>query len=162
VSTIALVVPDLIKAVYTIKTVDKAQSMQNSSSSFSLLWRRALSFLYDSLLLISVFFLVTAISLSLNNGQAIEHFSYKIILFTIGYLFFDWFWRHGGQTLGMRAWNLQLATENGQEISRFHTLKRYVLGSVFFGFTLLFILFSARKEAIHDTLSGTTIIIKNK
>jgi len=136
--------------------------MKNSSSSFSLLWRRAIAFLYDSLLLISVYFLVTAISLPLNDGHAIEHFSFKIILFAIGYLFFDWFWRHGGQTLGMRAWRLQLETINGGEISRFQTLKRYVFGCLLFGFTLVFILFSPRKEALHDRISGTVISFKNK
>ena len=135
--------------------------MQNNSSSFSLLCRRALAFLYDCLLLVSVFFLVTAIALSMNDGQAIEHFSYKFILFAIGYLFFDWFWRHGGQTLGMRAWKLQLVTQNGGKITRFQTLNRYISGSLLFGITLIFILFSARKEALHDRISKSTITLKS-
>ena len=135
--------------------------MQNSSSSFSLLCRRSLAFLYDSLLLVSVFFLVTAIALSMNDGQAIEHFSYKFILFGIGYLFFDWFWRHGGQTLGMRAWKLQLKTQNGAKITRIQTLNRYVSGTFLFGFTFVFILFSQRKEALHDRISKSFITLKS-
>ncbi len=135
--------------------------MQNSSSSFSLLCRRSLAFLYDSLLLVSVFFLVTAIALSMNDGQAIEHFLYKLFLFGIGYLFFDWFWRHGGQTLGMRAWKLQLKTENGRKITRIQTLNRYISGFLLFGFTLVFILFSTRNEALHDRISKSYITLKS-
>jgi uncharacterized RDD family membrane protein YckC len=38
-------------------------------------------------------------------------------LFSIYYLFFGWFWTHGGQTLGMRAWHMRLVTSEGKLIS---------------------------------------------
>lgn len=127
-----------------------------------MIFRRSAAFLYDCLLLIALFFVITAAVLALNDGQAIQHFLYKVFLFVVGFLFFDWFWRHGGQTLGMRAWRIRLVAENDILITRKQTLIRYISGSFLFGITLLYMFTSARNEAIHDTFSKTIIVFYNK
>lgn len=136
--------------------------MQNSSSSLSMLFRRSAAFLYDCLLLIALFFVITAAVIALNDGQAIQHFLYKVFLFFVGFIFFDWFWRHGGQTLGMRAWRIRVEGKNTAVLTRKQSIKRYFWGVILFGITLLYLPISKRKEALHDTLSNTKIILYNK
>ena len=127
-----------------------------------MLFRRSAAFLYDCLLLIALFFVITAAVIAVNDGQAIQHFLYKVFLFTVGFLFFDWFWRHGGQTLGMRAWRIRVEGENTDSITQKQSLIRYMCGSLLFGITLLYMFTSTRKEALHDKLSRTKIVFYNK
>ena len=126
-----------------------------------MLFRRSAAFLYDCLLLIALFFVITAAVIAVNDGQAIQHFLYKVFLFAVGFLFFDWFWRHGGQTLGMRAWRIRVEGENTDSITQKQSLIRYICGSLLFGITLLYMFTSTRKEALHDKLSRTKIVFYN-
>lgn len=131
--------------------------MSNNSTPLSLLFRRSAAFLYDCLLLIALFFLITSIALAFNNGQAIQHFGFYIGLYLFAFFFFDWFWRHGGQTLGMRAWRLKVEDIEGGSITFNQSAKRYFSGTLLFGFTLLYIVISARSQALHDIVSKTII-----
>lgn len=133
--------------------------MQNSSSTIGLMLRRIAAFAYDCLLLIALFFIITAIAtIAINDGESIQHWSYKLFLLAISYGFFDWFWRHGGQTLGMRAWRIRLTTIDGNPIAWTHTLQRFLTGFLLFGITLLFMFSNTQQQAAHDRLSKTKII----
>ncbi len=74
------------------------------------LWRRLLAILYDTVLLCCLVFIawqpVPLIPESLH--PALERTIRLGYLLAICFLFFGWFWRHGGQTLGMRAWKIKL------------------------------------------------------
>lgn len=136
--------------------------MQNNSSSQHYFIRRCVAFLYDSLLLIAVFFIVTSIAIAFNEGQAIENHAFKVVLYGVGFLFFSWFWRNGGQTLGMQAWRIKVVSESGNKLTYKQCLQRYLIGTFLFGFTLISSLFNASGKAWHDTLSNSKIIFKNK
>ena len=132
--------------------------MQNSSSTTNLLFRRIAAFLYDCLLLIAIYFVITAAAIYLNNGQAIQHWSYKLFLVVVAFVFFDWFWRHGGQTLGMRAWRIRLEGINQESITFKQSLHRYFAGLFAFGITLIFMFGNSSQQALHDKLSKTKIV----
>lgn len=133
--------------------------MPNSSSTLNLLLRRIAAFLYDCLLLIAIFFVVTAAILPLNDGEAFRHWSYFIFLIVVAFVFFDGFWRHGGQTLGMRAWRLRLEGADQVNITFKQSLHRYLLGIFTFGFTLIFMFGNTTQQALHDKLSKTKIVM---
>ena len=84
------------------------------------------------------------------------------MLYAVGFLFFSWFWRHGGQTLGMQAWRIKVISETSQHITYKQCAIRYVIGTLLFGITLVLALFRPSKQGLHDTWSGTKIIFKNK
>jgi uncharacterized RDD family membrane protein YckC len=71
--------------------------------------RRLGAILYDSFLLVALLMLATALLLLLNGGQPIppHTFLYQAYLLVVAYLYFDYCWRHGGQTLGMKAWKIR-------------------------------------------------------
>lgn len=145
-------------AVYTALLFPSyIDNMRNFSSTSSILLRRSAAFLYDCLLLIAIYFVVTAVAITFNDGQAIEHFAYKFLLYAIAFLFFDWFWMHGGQTLGMRAWKIKLSATNDTNLSHKHCLFRYVFGSIFFVITLFYAYVDKHGRTLHDRLSNTKI-----
>ena len=136
--------------------------MQNISTTLSMMFRRSAAFLYDCLLLIALFFIITSIAIAFNHGNAIQNFAYYLFLFIVAFLFFDWFWRHGGQTLGMRAWRIKVESLDSQTITMKQSLTRYVTGFLLFGITLLYMPFSTQRTALHDTLSKTRIVMLYK
>lgn len=132
--------------------------MQNFSSALSLMFRRSAAFLYDCLLLIALFFIITAIAIGFNQGEAIQNAAWLLFLYAIGFFFFDWFWRHGGQTLGMRAWRIKVEGIQHETLTLGESLARYLTGTFLFVFTLLYIPLSKDGTALHDRLSKTRIV----
>lgn len=134
------------------------QANERLQSPLGALLRRVMAFIYDCLLLVAILFIVTAAALTFNDGQAIHHPLYSAFMALIAWLFFDWFWRHGGQTLGMRAWHLKLVDDTQAGLNRWRTLLRCITGTLLFGFTLLTVPFDRERRAIHDGLTRTRII----
>ncbi len=133
--------------------------MQTISSALPLLLRRIAAFLYDCLLLIALFFVITALAIAFNDGRAIQHPAFYLGLMLVAFAFFDGFWRHGGQTLGMRAWRLRVEGLHDEKVTLKQSAIRFISGTFLFGFTLIFALFSPTKMALHDNLSKTKIVM---
>jgi len=134
------------------------------------LWRRFGSIVYDTILLACVIFLAW------QPVPLLPEFVYPAIgrvirlgyLTAICFLFFGWFWCHGGQTLGMRAWRVKLITAQSSNLAgvtwriawiRFISslLSWAVIGV---GFT--WSLFHRNKATWHDILSGTKLIVVSR
>lgn len=77
--------------------------------------RRLAAILYDSLLLIALLFVATAIvTLPFGNPSGTMLLFFQFFIFEIiPLIFFTGFWARGGQTLGMRAWRLKLIRMDG-------------------------------------------------
>jgi uncharacterized RDD family membrane protein YckC len=75
--------------------------------------------------------------------------------------YFTWFLgQPGGATPGLRAADLQLRTWDGRAVGHLQAALRTILYLVTWAFPPLFVvpLFTDRKRALHDILSGTTLI----
>ena len=64
--------------------------------------KRLLTIFYDSLLLIAVLFLAMALLLLISGGYQFQAGNplMTAYLLVVSFVFFGWFWTHGGQTLG--------------------------------------------------------------
>lgn len=127
------------------------------------LYRRLAALLYDSLLLLGVWFIASAVVLVFTRGEALQGsspvFSLYIALITMG--FFGWFWRHGGQTLGMRAWRIRLISDSGSSISWSQVLLRCLAAApalALGGLGYWWLLWDKDKLAWHDRFSHTRIV----
>lgn len=145
-----------------LNNADMQTSDTPSMQPLSVVLRRSLAFLYDSLLLIAVFFVVTALLLVFTNGEHIQHPLFYVLLWLIAGVFFTAFWNRGGRTLGMTAWHLRLVNDgdDGTRVppSRAQLWKRFAAGSVLFGIGLLWAFVDARGRSASDRLSQTVII----
>jgi uncharacterized RDD family membrane protein YckC len=119
---------------------------------------------YDFLLLIALLFLATALLLPFNAGEAFtrEQFFYPIYLLIVSFVFYGWFWTHGGQTLGLRAWKAKILTTNQQPISWTQALVRFVTAFASCGLGLLWILVGKQRRGWHDHLSKTAVFFDTK
>jgi uncharacterized RDD family membrane protein YckC len=119
---------------------------------------------YDNLLLIALWMLGTLAILPLTGGEAIPPGNpyYLAYLFTIDYLFFCWFWTHGGQTLGMRAWRLRLESLDGSPVGLVRATRRWLLAIpswLCLGAGFFWILFDRRHLPWYETHSNTRVVI---
>ena len=123
--------------------------------------RRLAAMLYDTMLLVAVLFVATAVAVAINKGEAVTHPIYYLSLLLISYGFFGWFWTHGGQTLGMRTWRLKLEADSGQEIDWPMAGKRFIFAAISllpFGAGLFWQLFDPVGKAAHDRLSESRVV----
>lgn len=128
------------------------------------LWRRLLAILYDGLLLAAVLMVATAVLLPLTGGEAIPkrgNTLYQLYLLAVGTGFFALFWRHGGQTLGMRAWRLRLQGAHGPVSWREAWLRAgaALLSWLPLGLGFAWSLIDRERLAWHDRLSGTRLVV---
>lgn len=92
------------------------------------LFYRLVAMFYDSLLLLSVLLVATALALLLTKGTLHYHNPFfRTFLFLICFSFYAWFWLHGGQTLGMRAWRLRVQRPDGRPITIWQALLRFLV-----------------------------------
>jgi uncharacterized RDD family membrane protein YckC len=143
-------------------TVTTTSDADNPARPASLL-RRLAALCYDSLLLLAIWFIATAILLPFSSGEAIPANNplLSTYLLFISFFFYAWFWRHGGQTLGMRAWRLQLRNLRPGPVTWLQALLRFMVAipaALLSGLGYLWMLFDKQKLTWHDRYSETCIV----
>lgn len=126
------------------------------------LWRRLAALFYDGLLILGLWFLTTGLSLAINRGEAVESGNYALTgaLITVTFLFYGWFWTHGGQTLGMRAWKIKVRREDGDTMTWSNAAMRFIAASCSWGslgLGYLWVLIDPAQRTWHDMLSKTCV-----
>lgn len=125
--------------------------------------RRFAAIVYDSLLLFAVLFfasLVVIAPFDIRYGDPLYPL-YLLYVHGVGFLFFGWFWTHGGQTLGMKTWSIRIRPMNDGAVTWRQALIRYLaalLSWLLLGAGFLLSLFHPQRAALHDLLSGTRLI----
>ncbi|WP_051710634.1 RDD family protein [Andreprevotia chitinilytica] len=93
-------------------------------------WRRFFAWLYEMLLLVPVLLLASIPSLAVQsliqsaNGLPVNgvidtllarslNFVWELL---VGFIYFAWCWRRGGQTLAMKTWRMRLVSIEGNAI----------------------------------------------
>jgi len=71
---------------------------------------------YDTMVLAAILFAVTTITLALRGGSSIAsgNLAYQLFLVMCTWLYFAYSWRTGGQTLGMRAWQVHIRSRQAE------------------------------------------------
>ena len=131
------------------------------------LWRRLAAAVYDALLLAAVWMVIAMADLFLRGAAGLPYsvHVFRAELLLAGAAFFGWFWTHGGQTLGMRAWRLQLRRVDGGPLTWPTALARYAfawLAWLPLGLGVLWSALDPRRRAWHDALSGTELVLLPK
>ena len=92
--------------------------------------RQLLALFYDAWLLAAVFMAASALTLPFTSGEPVKPGNpfMTTYIFFVWYAFYAWFWTHGGQTLGMRSWKIQLKSETGETLNLWHALLRFLSG----------------------------------
>ncbi len=128
-------------------------------------WRRLAAFTYDLLALIGLWFAVGVAAVAIKGG-AVDIDDWRELLLLYGTLwlvmglYYAVSWRHGGQTLGMRPWRLQVERTGGGVVGFGQAWLRYACGWLSLlplGAGLVLCWFDGDRRALHDRLAGTRI-----
>jgi uncharacterized RDD family membrane protein YckC len=142
-------------------------SASPASTTPSLL-RRLAAILYDGLLLLAILLLAAFPYLKLlgdTSTAGAARIGFQLYLAVIVAGFFCWFWVHGGQTLGMRAWRLKLVSAHGGSVSWTQAAIRLLAALVSagaLGLGYLWVLIDRDRLAWHDRMSATRLILLPK
>lgn len=117
---------------------------------------------YDLLLLLSVLLVAGFIAVGFNGGEAINSANPFFMIYIIGvcFFFYGWFWTHGGQTLGMRAWKVHLVGQQQHDISWLQAGVRFLANIIAwlpFGLGFWWQYLGKDKQSWPDYLSGTRL-----
>ena len=77
------------------------------------LFKQLAAMLYDSLLIFAILFVAVGATIPFNRGEAVNSPVVYSFLLVVIFIFYGWFWKKSGQTLGMRAWKIQIVSEFG-------------------------------------------------
>lgn len=125
--------------------------------------RRLAALVYDWILLTAILFLATLASLAFRGGEAFPAHDpfYSACLIVTAMAFFGWFWTHGGQTLGMRAWKIRAIGVDAQPLNGKQALIRSlvaILSAAVFGLGFLWMLFDSRRRCWQDIASDSQVV----
>ncbi|PCJ47345.1 MAG: hypothetical protein COA74_08500 [Gammaproteobacteria bacterium] len=132
--------------------------------------RRLAALTYDSLVITALLFLSTGLVMLVvvvfmdetaitEQNILVENPLYFIWLMLTWFYYYDWCWRRGGQTLGMKAWRLQLVALDGGIISHKNALIRFASGLL--GLANLTVLLHVSR-GWHDILSHSNVMVIDK
>jgi uncharacterized RDD family membrane protein YckC len=135
--------------------------------------RRLGALLYDLILLLGVLMLANAIVVIpyevINGHPVYEHFIpltlLRLYLLGVVGAFYVYFWTHGGQTLGMKAWRIQVIGQDGESVGFNSAVKRFawsIVSLVPAGLGLWWSLFNRQGLAWHDSRSNTRVVLIEK
>jgi uncharacterized RDD family membrane protein YckC len=125
--------------------------------------RRLASLLYESLLLLALWFIAAFLVVGLlpEPPRGLARVAFQIYLWCAAGVYLVWFWRLGGQTLAMKTWHLRLVAADGEAIGSRRALMRFVLaslGTICLGVGFLWAAFYRERLFLHDRLAGTRLI----
>jgi uncharacterized RDD family membrane protein YckC len=128
---------------------------------------RLFCLIYDGLLLVALWMIVSAILVPLGTSPeaaaqkeltvvspAFQHFVLLPALIAITWLFYGYFWKKAGQTLGMQTWRLKVLRHNGEYLRWVDGVLRCAAACVF-----PFVCGALSQALWHSVAATTTSII---
>lgn len=122
--------------------------------------------LYESLLVLGVLaatFMLPYLALGMIAATVPPGPVLLLHVFLVLGAYFLWYWRHGGQTLAMQTWKLQIESISGSPPSWPQLILRYLLAwpsILLYGAGLAWVFFDRDRQFLHDRLAGTRVIFK--
>ena len=124
------------------------------------LGRRVGAMLYDSLLIIALFFLTGFIWVPLS-GDVVTGVAFQLTLLAEVIAFFGYCWGKQGETLGRRAWKIRILSDEGALPTTQQIGLRLLIAPVSlacFGLGYAWLFFGKDKQTWQDKVSGTYVV----
>ena len=121
--------------------------------------KRIAATIYDLFLLLGVWFAVGSIAVWLNGGIIEAKWIGPLLVFISTWIFYGYFWTHGGKTLGMAVWKFQIYSIEKNKINFQMISIRFFINIITFflgGVPLFFMYFSKDNLSLSDYFSKTS------
>jgi uncharacterized RDD family membrane protein YckC len=131
-------------------------------------WLRAAAALYDVFPLIGLWMLTAALAILVARGDidvahppATWRTLLQVALFAVTAAYFVASWSRGGQTIGMRAWRIQVRATDGNALPWPRALLRFTLALaslLAFGLGFAWCLLDRRRRSWHDIVARSELV----
>ncbi len=130
-------------------------------------FRRLAAAVYDGLLLVGIWMVITLIIVVLHGGEAVPagNLAFQLLLLALAALLFMSSWLRGGQTLGMRAWRLKVERQSGAPLDLRTASLRFAAGILSLlacGLGIFWLWIDRDHLTWHDRIAGTRVIVLPK
>jgi len=147
-----------------MQTAPPETDWRNMQVNYCSLPRRLLVILYDSVVLLGLLMLASAIALPFGNTQkiAFQNIGFTLWLLLVCFLYLGGCWHYGGTTVGMRAWRVRLISNDGKVVSWTSCGLRFLVGLVslaIFGLGVFWAVVDKKNRGWHD-LAAHTLVVK--
>jgi uncharacterized RDD family membrane protein YckC len=125
--------------------------------------RLLLVLVYDTVIVVAILMIAGSIALALpfKSQVAGKDPWYTIYLVSFWFFYLAWCWRHGGMTLGMRAWKVRLLSTTGYQPSWQQCLVRFaasLVSAIALAVGYWWMLIDKNHRTWHDRLSKTRLV----
>ena len=121
--------------------------------------KRIAASIYDLFLLLGVWFAVGSFAVWINGGIIEVKWIGPSLVLTSTWIFYGYFWTHGGKTLGMAVWKFEIYSIDENKINFQKVSIRFfsnVITVLLGGIPLMFMYFSKNNLSLSDYLSKTS------
>lgn len=127
------------------------------------LWRRIGAGIYDLFPVLAIWMGIGFLVVGLRGFEAVPPYTwwFEALLLASAFAYIGWSWRHGGQTLGMRAWRIRMVVDGdgvpGWRLIglRFVVMLLSVLAALL---GVLWALVDPQRRMWHDLAAGTRVV----
>ncbi len=128
--------------------------------------RRLMVMLYDAVILLGLLIFASAVALPFGDIHKVvfRDLWFTAWLLLVIFAYFAICWKHGGMTLGMRAWKVHLVGKNHSALSWWQCFLRFLVSLASFssfGLGFIWALWDKQNRTWHD-LAAKTWLIKNR
>ena len=148
-----------------------------TSPQYPTLFRRLAAWFYDTLIVAAILMIAGGVAMAgialLLHFNILDLAHYEDVsaylthhpqanLLYSGYLgaviigFYTYFWTHGGQTLGMRAWKLKVQNTDGSPLSITQALIRAATAALGLGNLLAY---NTKRRALQDVMAECEVVV---
>ena len=121
--------------------------------------KRIAASIYDLFLLLGVWFAVGSLAVWINGGIIETKWIGPLLVFISTWIFYGYFWTHGGKTLGMAVWKFEIYSIDENKINFQKVSIRFfsnIITVLMGGIPLVFMYFSKDNLSLSDYLSKTS------
>lgn len=128
-----------------------------------LLIKRYLAVVYESLLMVALALVLTAIYYMLfgDASQGWKRLGLQLLVWGSMGAYFVRCWTVSGQTLASQTWKLKVVNQQGQLLVWQQAVMRYVVASILLlpaGLTLWWAILDREQQFLHDRLLGSRVV----
>ena len=121
--------------------------------------KRIAATIYALFLLFGVWFAVGSLAVWINGGIIETKWIGPFLVFMSTWIFYGYFWTHGGKTLGMAVWKFEIYSIDENKINFQKVSIRFfsnIITILLGGIPLVFMYFSKNNLSLSDYLSKTS------
>jgi uncharacterized RDD family membrane protein YckC len=124
--------------------------------------RRSAAMVYDLFFIVAIWILTTIVVVSLlNEGEPVNGWPFQVMLILEVFLFYAYFWRVKGQTLGMQVWKIRTENEAGETLNWAQSGLRFLLATLLLapaGLGFFWMIVDRDRLTLYDRFSRTRVV----